>query len=156
MEFYADNFSLFIGLFEFIHFFFNMYNNIEAENSIIRKIFFFEENEDKTIKLVKKINSLIIPYIKNKDDKKTNITENNSQKNNISRNLTITYIRSSENHLTIDSLNKSENKCKNNYEQNKNKENNNNKVNKTFKKRVSFSKIEGICSHIKSIMSCKI
>ena len=96
MEFYADNFSLFIGLFEFIHFFFSMYNNIEAENSIIRKIFFFEENEDKTIKLVKKINSLIIPYIKNKDDKKTNITENNSQKNNIIRNLTIIYIRSSE------------------------------------------------------------
>ena len=133
-----------------------MYNNIEAENSIIRKIFFFEENEDKTIKLVKKINSFINPYIKNKDDKKTNITENNSQKNNISKNLTITHIRSSEKHLTIDSLNKSENKCKNNYEQNKNKENNNNKVNKTFKKRVSFSKIEGICSHIKSIMSCKI
>ena len=85
--------------------------------------YFFEENKDKTIKLVKKINSLIIPYIKNKDDKKTNITENNSQKNNISKNLTITHIRSSEKHLTIDSLNKSENKCKNNYEQNKNTKN---------------------------------
>ena len=58
MEFYADNSSLWISIFDILNIFFTFYNNYKANRLISKKLFFFEEKEDNQLNNLKRRNSL--------------------------------------------------------------------------------------------------
>jgi len=59
MEFYADNSSLLINIFQILCFIFSFYDKLSANHSITKKLFFFEGIEQNQLKKLKKIKFIL-------------------------------------------------------------------------------------------------
>jgi len=59
MEFYADQFSIIITIFNVLCFIFSFYNKLEFNHSITKKLFYFEGIENNKFEEIKKIKDLI-------------------------------------------------------------------------------------------------
>lgn len=80
MEFYADNSSLLITIFEILCFIFSFYDQLKANHSITKKLFFYEGIEENQFQELKKIKDIL--YSTKEKDKDIRIFSNKGKDGN--------------------------------------------------------------------------